>query len=335
MISQLQNLRAFVTTQLADVVVWERHVRIDETRTTGDQAYIAIATDHNRYKMSALSAYVEPPAGAPFNCRSLGTITFDDAAGDKHVVGPRSDDVFTDICRHIHVRELTDALAAARRDLAEASGNAAEGLHRRLADLAEQAKKWGIDAKVPAVPVAPQGSVLEPLPIPGVPEAQVTVARLLPDAILSPATADPDAPRPFLGCPIIFITHPGEGISGMEEIPGVCVKVERGDRIAVFLTPDHSEPSHRDNLPRRGSPAGNGLVHRHGCWDFSPPYLAQLRRAAEADKAIAEMKAAAIEDRAMIDELLAETKRLGDRILALEGDKPKARKAREPDLVAG
>ena len=47
-------------------------------------------------------------------------------------------------------RELTDALAAARRELAEAAPDKAVAIRMKLNDLAAKAKKWNVEAKVPA-----------------------------------------------------------------------------------------------------------------------------------------------------------------------------------------
>ncbi len=116
MIAQIQGLKYFVANQLSDVVDWPKHVRVDEKKTTGDHAFVDIATPFNRYKMAICSSYIEPPPGAPLACKSLGTVTFDDLADNKHIVGPKADLTWTDISKYVHVRELTDALAAARRE---------------------------------------------------------------------------------------------------------------------------------------------------------------------------------------------------------------------------
>ncbi len=273
MIAQIQGLKYFVANQLSDVVDWPKHVRVDEKKTTGDHAFVDIATPFNRYKMAICSSYIEPPPGAPLACKSLGTVTFDDAAGNKRIVGPKADLTWTDISKHIHVRELTDALAAARRELAEGTGTNA-----KLAEVAERAKKWGVAAKVPDGFTTPIAMIQESELIgSGLSQADIDIVLdgCKAPALVKQAEAPASRDAPWLGAPIFFITNPGEQIGGMQEIVGWCVKVYSHDRISVFMTPDHSEPSYRDNLPRRGSPAGNGRMHQFNCWDFNPEALRQ------------------------------------------------------------
>ena len=259
------------------------------------------------YRMSILSSYLDPPPGAPLACKSLGTVTFDDMADNKHIVGPKADQTWTDISKHIHVRELTDALAAARRAMAEApppqeiDGKIVDlrsSAFRHYEELAERAKKWGIAARMPPE----QSTSPPPQAAPSVPaidlvaKAQTELGGMTPVHMIGePAPASRDAP--WLGAPIVFITNPGEQIGGMQEIVGWCVKIHSHDRISIFMTPDHSEPSYRDNLPRRGSPAGNGRVHQFNTWDFNPEALRQRRG---------------------IDEMFLAMTRLVDRIEALE-----------------
>lgn len=342
-VAQLQNLQAFVTAQLADVVDWGKHVRPDpEKKTSGDQAFIAIATPFNRYRMSVATSYIEPPPGAPVACKSLGWVTFDDPGDTKHILGPKSDNTYAEISKHIHVRELTDAIAVARREMAEAGAETAAAARVKLAELAAKGAKWGIAAKVP------EGPASQPLPERPAAERSLPDARLMEAVDLSQVPAAAAAvgdyryddksggSRPWLGAPVLFITNPGEQISGMQEIPGTCVKVLANDRISVFMMPDHSEPSYRDNLPRRGTAAGNGRVHQFNCWDFNPAFVREQKRVLHLEEAIAKMADEGNQDRAMIDELLAQTKRLGDRIIALEGDKapkPKGKSAKEPELL--
>lgn len=289
MIAQIQGLQHFVANHLSDVVDWSKHVRPELERypkqgdgkpqQSGDYAYILISTPFNRYRMSIASSYLDPPPGAPLACKSVGTVTFDDMADNKHIVGPKSDQTWTDISKHIHVRELTDALAAARREAAEATVETAGPARVKLAELAERANKWGVAAKVPEAATLAAG---DSLGVEHIIKAQ-DVLRSQPDpafdapvhSIGPPVVASRDAP--WLGAPVVFITNPGEQISGMQEIVGWCVKVYSHDRISLFMTPDHSEPSYRDNLPRRGSPAGNGRVHQFNCWDFNAKFMAMLK----------------------------------------------------------
>lgn len=337
MIAQLQNLQAFVANHLADVVDWGKHVRPDPNhKTTGDHGYIVVKTPFNSYEMTVRSAYIEPPAGAPVTCRSLGTVTFDDAAGDKHIVGPKADNTWLDISRHIHVRELTDALAAARREVAEAPKESVGSVRVRLAEIAGRAKVWGIKvrdddlampAAVPTIIVtAETAAVLEQAladPAPG------AITRIPPgtiihvDRVFEQFAASTPIGAPFLGCPVVFITNPGEQISGMQEIPGTCVKIISDDRISMFMTPDHSEPSYRDNLPRRGSVDRDGKVHRHNCWDFNPEFERERARVRHLEEAIARMTDDGNADRELIAALTA-------RIDALEEAATKPRRARPP-----
>jgi hypothetical protein len=355
MIAQLQNLQAFVANHLADVVDWSKHVRPDPNhKTTGDHAWIVIKTPFNGYEMSVRSAYIDPPAGAPVTCRSLGTVTFDDAAGDKHIVGPKADNTWIDISRHIHVRELTDALAAARRELAEAPKEGAGSARVRLAEIAGRAKVWGVKVReddLRKVEAVAQEHVLDPPASHPQPTTESTGTTADPSAVndlardmaTSAANWRDDkiiSHGAFLGCPVIFITNPGEQISGMGEIPGHCVKILSDDRISIFMTPDHSEPSYRDNLPRRGSLASDGKVHRHNCWDFNPQFERERSRVRHLEEAIAKMA----------DEyntLFADHAALVERVTVIEnahrtaledGGKSKRKRgteepAKEPDLV--
>jgi hypothetical protein len=297
MIAQLANLQQFFAAHLSDVLDWGKHVRPDpERKTTGDAAYVLIDTGLNRYKLSCLSSYVEPPAGAPYQCKALGTVTFDDFGGGKHIIAPRGDQTWTDISRHIHVRELTDGLAIARRELAEASPETVGAVRVRVAELVARAQKWGIEAKgLPAAGLlTPQQNAAQSLQwtpqelaaLPqdkGVPIVTVADVRAGPgyggDASLS-------RDKPFLGCPIIFITNPGESIAGMTDIIGWCVQVHSDETISAFVTPDHSEPMYRDKLHRR-NPARN---IRSNCWDFNERLMAPFRMAGEVDRLSEELK---------------------------------------------
>lgn len=315
-LAQIQNLQAFFITEMSDVIDASKHVSPDpKHKQSGDMAHVLIKTPFNEYEMSVRSTYIEPPPGAPFECRSLGTVTFDDVAGSKHVVGPKSDKTYSEISKYIHEREYKDAVAAARRELAEASPEMVSAARVKLVGLAERAVKWGIKVHVPAAPAdlaAPPTQVrmidketaAELFPsAPGKPvddaphpstdssfssalisalsknpyrsEAVGQVGEI--SKIISPSTK-PNGMTPWLGCPIVFVTNPGEAVSGMSEIPGWVVKVHSADRVSIFITPDNSEVAFRDNLPRRGSPAGNGRTHQHGCWDFNPEVLRQHER---------------------------------------------------------
>lgn len=351
MIAQIQGLKHFVANHLSDVVDWSKHVRIEEERypkqgdgkpqQSGDHAFILISTPFNRYRMSIASSYLDPPPGAPLACKSLGTVTFDDMADNKHIVGPKADKTWADISQHIHVRELTDALAAARREAAEAGpptrdsngsvvDDPAQRAHVKLIQVSEHAKKWGIAAGL----TSPIETFHEPVNAPAlVKEAQAAADAAmdpvhtksvstfweptrpnLAEAFVNAAMNSPPASRdaPWLGAPIMFITNPGEQIGGMQEIVGWCVKVYSHDRISIFMTPDHSEPSYRDNLPRRGSPAGNGRVHQFNCWDFNAEALRWLARVRHLEEAIERMADEGNLDRKEVAQLAARISALDD-----------------------
>lgn len=328
-VAQIQNLQAFLIQEMSDVIDPSKHVTPDpEHKQSGDIAHVLIKTPYNQYKMSVRSTYIEPPAGAPLECRSLGTVTFDDFAGNKHVIGPKSDQTYAEISKHVHVREYTDAIAVARREMAEASPEMVSAARVRLVGLAERGVKWGIKVHVPDAPptqaVFPQTPAGLSAPVERLPQRDVPFADLMgsravthhgapirqvddvsppstdssfssalmaalsknpyrseavgqvddgPKEIDPPKLLRPIAMMPWLGCPIVFVTNPGEQVSGMSEIPGWVVKVHSQDRVSIFITPDNSEVSFRDNLPRRGSSAGNGRMHAYGCWDFNQEYL--------------------------------------------------------------
>lgn len=326
MISQLQNLQTFVHNHLADVVDWRKHVSPDPERKmagVADPAYILIATPFNRYKMAMATAYAEPPAGAPVNCRALGWITFYDPADNKQIVSAKADAAYTEISKHVHVRELTDALAAARREMAEASPETACRARVKLAGLAERAKKWGIFAKVP------EGSATEPQPAPQAgDEPQAASAPVAATSAANEPTAsvqsDQAGQQPFLGAPVIFISNPGERISGMQEIPGHVVRVQPDGRISMLVTADNSETIYRDNLPRRGSSAGNGKVHQFNCWDFNPEFERQRARIGHIEEAIKQMADDAAGDRQAIADLAAGRQTIADlaaRLAVLENER--------------
>lgn len=333
MIAQIQNLRSFVQTQLADVVDPSRHVREDQDkRSTGDQAFVEIKTAFNTYKISVASAYVTPPEGAPLACRSLGTVTFIDMADNKRIVGPKADATWTDISRHIHLRELGDALADCRRKLAEAAPHEAAAVRAQFAEVAAKARKWGIEAHVPDAPVvaiASEGfTENETAKLP--PDAQPAAILGMNGEVLYRGVQytppDPDRPAPFIGAPVLWITNPGEGIGGMTEIPGFCAKVISADRISMLIFPDHSETSYRDNLMRRGSDAGNGRVHQYNCWDFNPRWLWEQERismlADECGRLRDECGELRKHFREAVDKLSEEGNGLAGRVIALEAAKP-------------
>lgn len=290
LISQLQNIRQFAQTQLADVIDPARHFREDDTkRSTGDQAFAVIRTPFNTYNITCSSAYVEPPAGAPLACKSLGTVTFIERATGKQIVGPKADQTWSEISAVIHKSELRDAIADARRHIAEAAPHELAGAKAKLVELAGKAKKWGILVPIP-MEVTKEltmefASEDNPVSAALADRREQIVADLQNRGL--PAVGS-NAILPHIGAPVVWITNPGEGIGGMTEIPGICVKVLSPDRIAMFVMPDHSEPKYMDNLMRRGSPAGNGNVHLHNCWDFNPHWLAERERVAALERKLAD-----------------------------------------------
>jgi hypothetical protein len=234
MLSQLQNLQTLIANHLIDVIDWRRHVQPDpEYKSTGEIARVLITTPFNRYRMGLGTSFSEPPAGAPITCRSLGWVSFDDFAANKHFLGPKSDLLYIDISKHIHVRELTDALAAARREVAESGPDRAGAARAKLTEIAERAKKWGIEAKVPDGRVA----AVPPMPAPQatVPDSPAPPPEASASGASTMAAPSATAGEPWIGAPVIFITNPGEQISGMQEIPGHIVRIEPTDgRVCIF-----------------------------------------------------------------------------------------------------
>jgi hypothetical protein len=339
MLSQLQNLQTFVHANLADVIDWRRHVSPD-SKSTGDRAYIHIKTPFNSYRMGLGTAYGEPPAGAPAECRSRGWVSFDDDAAGKHILGAKADALNTEIVKHICTRELTDALAAARCEVAEASPETVGRARTRLADIAAKARKYGIDAKVPDAPAAavqrppevPQTGLAQSNPAP-MPETQTgdererNRVRHLEETIEKVAAAS--AGEPWIGAPVIFITNPGEQIAGMQIIPGHVVRIQPDGRISMFLTADNSEPIYRDNLHRRGSPAGNGRVHQFNCWDFNPVVARDASRMRHLEESIEKMADEGNRDRQEIADLRQAVADLTARVAPVESPEPASAKASE------
>jgi hypothetical protein len=308
MISQIQNIQAFVSTKLAEVINWQRDVRVDD-KTTLDVGYINIVTAHNKYQLSMRSTYVEPPAGAPFECKTLGTIEFNDPIGQTHIIGPKSDLVYEKIAIHLATREYTDAIAQARRELAEADPMSIGTATAKLMALVEKARARGLRTPpLPAtimVPIhtspAPEPVKVEQTsPLPSVP----IVVPSVPSQIEMFMAASPD--EPFLGAPMVWITNPGEQIGGQQEIVGICCKIEPGRRIGMFIMPNQSEPSYRDHLPQRGSPAGNGMVHQYNCWDFNPYWFALRAQMDGLSKSMADITAIAEQLNKRLDQRDAE-----------------------------
>lgn len=290
-VAQIQNLRSFVTSHLSDTVDLNRHVHDDpHMKTTGDIAYVEIRTPYNTYKMAVGSAYAEPPSGAPNECRSLGWVTFHHVGEDKYILGPKNDLTYQSIAKYLNVRELTDAIAAGRREMAEASGTKANEAWIRLKETATRAEKWGIKANLPEAPksaviIAPDGfGENEPV-------------DLRPGAIIEHMRANehpnsPAALAPFVGAQIVY--YGNDRIAGMDQVPGVLVKIQHDGRCAAFLMADLNEITFMDNIHRRGSDAGNGRVHMTG-WDFNPAWVKEQERIAALESRIHALESAARE----------------------------------------
>jgi hypothetical protein len=272
-VAQIQNLRFFVTAQLGDVIDWNKHIEPDPVRTTtGDIAYVQIKTAYNTYKMAMGSAYAEPPAGAPSVCRSLGWVTFQHVGEDKYLLNPKNDLAYQDISKHIHERELTDALAACRRELAEAKdADEAQLIRIRMKEIAVKAERWGIKAHVPEAPQAPKIADIGALPL----HRNVPI-RTVESPIDAQGGGHAYGLAPFVGAPIIY--YCADRIAGMEQVPGILIRIQRDGRAALQLFADLNEIQFKDNIVRRGSDAGNGRVHTSNCWDFNPEWLEEQAR---------------------------------------------------------
>jgi hypothetical protein len=141
-------------------------------------------------------------------------------------------------------------------------------------------------------------------------------------------TAAP-AGEPWIGCPAIFITNPGEQISGMQTIPGHIVRIQPDGRICMFLTADNSEPIYRDNLHRRGSPAGNGRVHQFNCWDFNPEFERDRSRLRHLEEAIGKMADEGNQALQAIADLRQTIADLTARVTTVESPEPPGAKAQD------
>jgi hypothetical protein len=243
----------------------------------------------------------------------------------RATTAPSHDLLYADVSKHIHVRELTDALAAARREVAEAGSEKAGAARVRLAEVAERAKKWGIEAKVPegpiaAIPPTPAPQAVAPSHPAAPPETPATGV-----ALITASSAD----VPWIGCPVLFIANPGERICGMQEIAGHVVRVQPDGRISMLVTADTSEPVLRDNLHRRGSPAGDGRVHEFNAWDFNPGFERERRRVRDLEEAVEKMVDEGNRDRESIRALQQAVADLTARMAPVESLEPANAKAPE------
>jgi len=331
-VAQIQNLRSFVTTHLGDVIDWNKHVKPDpHLATTGDIAYVEIETPFNRYKLAMGSAYAEPPSGAPSVCRSLGWITFHHVGEDKYLLSPKNDLAYMDISKHIHVRELTDAAAACRRDLAEsATPELAAQVRIRMSEVAARAAKWDIKVQVPEaskvseIAAAPQH---HNVPVKTLDESLPIAHPSVANAFFLPGGQGHPGPAPFVGAQIIFYAH--DRIAGMDQVPGVLVKIQKDGRAAMFLMADLNEITFMDNVHRRGSDAGNGRVHTTNCWDFNPEWLKEQARICHLEKEIKRIE----DERGLERALIAEV--FDDLLLRLAALEAKPKRGRPPKPEGG
>ncbi len=240
---------------------------------------------------------------------------------------------------------MTDRLAEAKRNLGEAAADRAGEARAKLAAIAEQAKKWGIEAKVPEAPIAsaPIERASTGAQPASPPPAASPSAAVAPVPAPAPAPAASSAPvathainresdashglQPFPGCPVLFVPNTGEQFAGLGEVPAVCVRVWPDGRLTVVLLAENSEITTRENLYRRGSPAGNGAVHRTNVWDFNPEYVREQMRLRKVEEDYREQAA-------LIAGVAAENRRLAGRLAALEAAQSERRAGRIAPLEA-
>jgi hypothetical protein len=158
---RLHDIRESATRFLGDIIDPVVAVRPDPKRTSNFvEGHAEIVTPHNTYRMSVFTPQTTQPPGAPTECVSLGSVVFHDPINDVTIMGLRSDRTFLDISRHVHVREYTDGIAHARRELAEAGPEAIKPLQEKLGALVSTAGKWGVSGSVPMAPKAITEAVL-------------------------------------------------------------------------------------------------------------------------------------------------------------------------------
>jgi len=288
----MHDIREIANSFLADVIDVTKAVQPDPRRPSNFmEGHAELVTPFNRYQLSVYSPHGAQPPEAPPECQSLGTIWFRDTVDDTTVIGPRSERVLLDISQRVHYREYKDAISVARRELAEAGPDSIKSAQAKFSDLVARGAKYGIT--IDAVPMAPGLKTAPALPLAAVPAQAMHVAP----AATATAPALPPAPQPvldgsepFVGAHVLFVTNPGEQISGMQELPAVIVRVHPDrNHVSLLVFIDDSETIHRLNIPRRGSNAGGGRIHQFGVWDFNPSWLrdqARLRALEESVTAI-------------------------------------------------
>jgi hypothetical protein len=339
-LNKINDIREFALHHLADI---PHNVRVEpdpERVSNGFEGHGVVVTQFNKYKMSAFSSHLPAPAGAPAECASLGTVIFFDPIDDTRVIGPRGDRVLLDVSRRIHHREFSDAIAVARRELAEAGPDVVKAAQSKLGGLVSAGAKWGVSGSVPMAP--PEAAKpAEAVPV-AVEIEKASLAPSMPTIHVSAppplAPSDPNHLAPFVGAPAIFIANPGEQIAGVNELAATIVRVHPdGVHVGLLIFIDDSETVHRVKIVRRGSDAGNGRVHTTNCWDFNPVYASERAQAADDRKQLAELAVA-------IEGFAAENAKHADRIAALEekprrgrparvdGDKGEGEATKEPEL---
>ncbi len=317
----MMDIRDFAGRHLADIIDVTTDVKPDPQHTSnGFEAHAEIISPFNRYRMSVHSSHLAPPAGAPAECRSLGTIMFHDPVSDTRILGARSDRTFLDISRHVHQREFTDAIAAARRELAEAGPDAIKLTQSKLSDLASRAAKWGI--AIDAMPMAPKPSEASPVAVEVAKPA--TAASMPPAAAATSVAPATPADEPMIGLPIVFIHNPGEGSAGMTTVPGTVTRTWPDGSVGLLMFVDDHEVQHRPKVPRRGTDAGNGRVHVHGCWDLAPWYAALLTERRQLSGRVSALSE-------KLDTAIADNAKLAERLAALESAKPRRGRPSKPE----
>jgi hypothetical protein len=318
MLNRLHDIREISNRFLADVVDVTTAVRPDPQRASNFmEGHAEIVTPFNRYRLSTYSPHGLQPPGAPSECASLGSVLFNDPATDVTILGARSDRTLLDISRHVHHRELHDAIALARRELAEAGPDAVKPAQSKLSDLVSRAAKYGLT--VDAVPMAPPTKTAAlPAVASTAPPAPMAAA---PAVVSSPVAPAMPADEPMIGLPITFICNPGEGAAGMTTVPGVVTRVWHNGQIGLQMFVDDHEIQHRPKVHRRGTDAGGGRVHQTGCWAPAPWHEALVSENRQLSERIS-----VLADK--LDAVIAENEKLVERVATLEAASTKPRRGR-------
>jgi hypothetical protein len=334
MLNRMHDIREISNRFLADVVDVTKAVQPDPQRPSNFmEGHAEIVTPFNRYRLSTYSPHGSQPAGAPSECASLGSVLFFDPATDVTILGARSDRTLLDISRHVHHREYTDRIAHARRELAESGPETIKDWQSKLGALVSAAAPWGVSGSVPMAP--PTKEATPPVVASTAPPAPMAAA---PAAVSSPVAPAMPADEPMIGLPIVFIHNPGEGSAGMNTVPGTVTRTWSDGSVGLLMFVDDHEVQHRPKVPPRGTDAGNGRVHVHGCWALAPWYVALLdanRQFSERVSALSDKLEATIAENAKLSERLAalEDKPKRGRSAKVDGDKGDAEASKDPELI--